>query len=118
MPLVGGTARPRPARPDPVPLRVAFGMGGLAAASALFATIATSATPVAADPATLAFDPGQTTTTAPATTGGGSAASGTSGTQGTTSKPASTPAAVATQLPAAQPRPRRVVVVTRQSGQP
>jgi hypothetical protein len=112
-PVPGAAGRARPPKPDPFPLRVAFAMGGFAAASALVATIATSSMPVAADNGATVQDPGATNVAGTTGTDTGSAATGQSGSSAT----ATPKRAVATQLPAPTPRVHRIVV-TKQSGTP
>jgi hypothetical protein len=122
--------RPRPTRPDPMPLRVAFGMGGVAAAAALLATIATSALPAtnsavtdqaigdASNQAAAAAQGSGTSTTPVAPGTGGSTGSNpgtTTNQRPATATPQQTPS-IGVQVPAPTPRPRRQVIITRQSG--
>ena len=124
-----GAPRPRPAKADPLPLRVAFGLGGIAAAAGLFATIATSAIPAAASVAdanqadsgqqasytgtnTSSNGTGSTGSTGSTTSQGSASSNGSSSSRGTSPSNPS----VGVQVPAATPRPRRVGIVSRQSG--
>jgi hypothetical protein len=106
----GGVGRPAPHRPNPRPMRLAVAAGGVAALSALLATISTSAVPANASVVTSQTNP----TAAPAIV------------QHVTrvvqlppgvKAPANAgPNVVVTQLPAPVVKPRTVVVTTTQSG--
>ena len=109
-PAPGGRPAPRPAlaakpRPDPRPLRMAYGMGALAFASALTTALVTPGSASTAAPlAQVVAVPAPTTPLVRHVT------------QYVKLKPGQTapPRAVVKQAPA--PKPRVVVVTTRQSG--
>lgn len=107
-------------RPDPGPMRLAFGVAGVAAVSAITAAIVTPAGPPApatpVEPASTQVDPGAVAvrhvTRYVYLKPGQTAPPGAR----VVRQPDPSPRVIVTQLPA--PAPRTVVVTTRQSGVP
>ncbi len=106
-PRAGG--RPAPTRPDPRPMRLAVAAGGVAALSALLATIATSALPATTSVVTVQKDsPAEVAIVQQVTRVVKLPV-------GATAPPAAANVVV-TALPAPVAKPRTVVVTTTQSG--